>query len=105
MHVDAWSKLYGSGIKQTDIASISLREKNSHADSLLRQPVMPASPIEDIDIKAEVQIGRISYEPNALVMFHYRPCTKAHCRQSLAQFIVSVYMCGHYKAMDLKNEL
>ena len=62
-HARWWSKLYGSGIKQIDIVHRS-GKKNTHVDSLSRQPVMPAPPHEDIN--AEVQIAMISCEPNAI---------------------------------------
>lgn len=62
-HARWWSKLYGSGIKQIDIVHCS-GKKNTHVDSLSRQPVMPAPPLEDIN--AEVQIAMISCEPNAI---------------------------------------
>ena len=54
-----WSKLYGSGIKHTDIVHRSGR-KNLHADCLSRQPVMPIP--SDEDSNTEVQIAQISCE-------------------------------------------
>jgi len=63
-HARWWSKVYRSGIKHIDIAHHP-GKRNSHADCLFRQLVMPPPPDEDANV--EVQITLISSEQNTII--------------------------------------
>ena len=51
-HARWWTKVYGSGIKKTDIVHRS-GKRNQHADALSHQPISPA-PSEEVDVEVQI---------------------------------------------------
>ena len=68
-HARWWSKAYGSGIKLIDIVHRAGKE-SQHADTLSRQPVLPAPP--DDEANQEVQIALISSETEDISTLLYK---------------------------------
>ena len=76
-HARWWSKVYGSGIKLIDIVHRAGKE-SQHADTLSRQPVLPAPP--DDGTSKEVQIALISSEAEDIsTLLHKEPDDDTNC--------------------------
>ena len=80
-HARWWSKVYGSGIILLDIVHRAGRD-SQHADTLSRQPVLPAPP--DNGASKEVQIALIpsSEAEDISTLLHKEPDNASNCSDS-----------------------